>query len=235
MRYAVVLAAGIGSRLGGNIPKQFVLLGGKPVYLHCMEKIVACGKFDGIIVTVKPEYMREVYSDVKKFFGLEEPISICEGGETRNESILNAIAHIREEYGRSKLENDVVLTHDAARPFLTMNMIEESLSSIENYDAVTCAVEITDTLVLSREGLSADEIPLRGGTYREQTPQTFRMRDFEDIYSSLTSEERESLTDVCRAFLLKGKKVGIVEGSAMNVKITKKEDMLLAEQLIRFV
>ena len=173
-------------------------------------------------------------------------LHIIAGGEDRNATLLNVLNAIESDL-RDYITSDtaydgsdnpnideydpIILTHDAARPFITVEMIEQSLDAARSSGASTLAIPTTDTIGVA-EDEAIRQIPDRKTLYNIQTPQTFRLSAFKDAYSSLLSGQTSSLTDVCGVFTLAGLPVSIVDGSASNIKITTSFDLALAKALL---
>ena len=129
-------------------------------------------------------------------------------------------------------EDDIVVTHDSVRPFITLRMIQDNIELAKKHDAVDTVVEAVDTIVESTNGQFITDIPNRAHLYQGQTPQTFRCKDFIDLYGSLSEEEKEILTDACKIFVIKGKDVALAKGEYSNLKITTVTDLKIAKSMI---
>lgn len=202
-KVAVILAAGNSSRFGGDLPKQFVKIADKTVLENTVYRFANTSQIDHIIVATLPAYMETTQELLANY-----DVTVVGGGSSRNESLKNAI----EAYG----EDFIVVSHDAARPHVSKEIIKNNIEMIEDYDCVGTAIKATDTIVLtSDDGLRYLD---RRNVLHMQTPQTFRSKDFLDLYE-------DSFTDVCGLFIEHNKKVGFAEGHAENIKITTKSDL----------
>lgn len=231
MVYGVILAGGIGSRMGSaEKPKQFLNIGQKPIIVHTVEKFVLCKEFEQILILCPKQWVEHTKSLVKKYVE-DERIAVLEGGSVRNETIMNAIAHIESE---GNLNDDtIIVTHDAVRPFVTHRMIEENIESAKKYGACDTVIPATDTIVESLDGEFISNIPDRSKLYQGQTPQSFNASKLKSLYNSLSEAEKEILTDAAKIFVLKGERVELVKGETFNIKITYPYDIAVAESLIR--
>ena len=126
-------------------------------------------------------------------------MEVLEGGMTRNETIMNSITYIEENYGLD--DSTVIVTHDSVRPFLTYRIIEENIKYGLEYGAVDTVVPATDTIVESLDGAVASSVPDRRRMYQGQTPQTFNAKKLKELYLSLNEEEKgilnRCLQDIC--------------------------------------
>lgn len=232
MIFGVVLAGGIGSRMGNvDKPKQYLLVGEKPIIIHTLERFYVQNEFEKIIVLCPEEWVSHTKNLIKKYMKDTDRIVVLQGGDTRNETIMNSLRYIEKEYG---LDDDtIVVTHDSVRPFVTQRIIEENIKYAKEYGACDTAVAATDTIVYSQDNVLISDIPDRSKMYQGQTPQTFNALKLKNLYESLTEEEKATLTDAAKIFVMKGEKVHIVDGEVFNIKITYPYDLRVAEALIR--
>ena len=233
MIFGMILAGGTGSRMGSkDKPKQYLILGDKPVIIHTIEKFFLYSEFKKIIVLCPKDWVQYTDKIIRDNLKDEEydSIVILSGGSTRNETIMNGIDYIESEYGVN--EDTIIVTHDAARPFINERIIKENVEYTKKYGAATTAVGATDTILVADNELSVNEIPDRKYMYQCQTPQTFFAKQLKDMYGSLSEEEKETLTDASKILLINGQKIAIVNGERFNIKLTYPEDMIIAGALL---
>ncbi|AIZ80234.1 IspD/TarI family cytidylyltransferase [Actinobacillus equuli] len=231
MIYAGILAGGTGSRMGLDIPKQFLELGSKPILIHTVEKFLLIPQFDRIIIGVHPDWIGYTEDLIDKHLSnYAERIVLTEGGDDRNSTIENIIKKI--DSIQSVNSEDIIVTHDSVRPFVSVRTIKDNIELLSKYDAADTVVEATDTIVESKNNEIITDIPERQYLYQGQTPQTFRMKDFLDLYYALSAEQKEILTDACKIFVISGKKVALVKGEYSNIKITTITDLKIAKSMI---
>lgn len=232
MIFGVVLAGGIGSRMGNvDKPKQYLLVGDKPILIHTLDRFYIESEFEKIIVLCPAEWVSHTKNLIKKYMDDTDRIVVLQGGETRNETIMNSIRYIEENYGLT--DDTIVVTHDSVRPFVTQRIIEENIKYAKQYGACDTAVAATDTIVCSEDNKIISDIPERSKMYQGQTPQSFNALKLKNLYESLTPEEKDLLTDAAKIFVMKGEKVHIVDGEVFNIKITYPYDLRVAEALLR--
>lgn len=230
MNYAGILAGGIGTRMGrSDIPKQFLMLGNKPILIHTIEQFLISSEIDKIIIAVPQNWKSYTEDLVKKYYETSE-IEIIAGGKTRNDTILNICNYIKDSYGLNS--NDVIVTHDSVRPFVTQRIIKENLKTCEIADAVDTVIPAFDTIVEVKDNDTISNIPIRDYMYLGQTPQTFNVETFISVYSTLTEKEKDILTDACKMFVIKNKKVKIINGESYNIKITTPYDLKMANLML---
>ena len=224
MVYAGILAGGVGSRMKSDIPKQFILINDKPIIIYTIEKFLIVNEIDKVIVAVGGNYINYTKELIDAYLDTDKVI-VIEGGKNRSESLLNLCNYI----GSSS--SDILLSHDACRPFVSERIIEDNIRLLSRYDAVGTFVPLVDSLAVFEEDILID-VPLRTNLFNIQTPQTFRVKDYVNCYNNLTSMEKERLTDASKVFLICGKRVGMVEGSPSNIKITNPLDLEYAKLII---
>lgn len=231
MVYGVVLAGGIGSRMGGEKPKQYLNLKGKPIIIYTIEKFFTCPRFEKIIVLCPAQWVEHTKNLIKKHIApAMGRVVVIEGGSTRNETIMNAIDYISSE---GKLDDStIIVTHDSVRPFVTHRIINENIDACEKFDACDTVIPATDTIVEAVNGKTISTIPNRSHMYQGQTPQSFKALKLKSIYNSLSDDEKEILTDAAKIFVLKGEKVALVDGETFNIKITYPYDLRVAKSLL---
>ncbi|MBQ8042752.1 MAG: 2-C-methyl-D-erythritol 4-phosphate cytidylyltransferase [Clostridia bacterium] len=227
MNYVGILAGGKGTRMGKiDLPKQFLMLGTKPVIVHTIEQFVLCEEVDQVIVAVPEAWLSYTEDIVEKYLSHLDNVHITAGGADRNGSLMNICTYIEKNYGIT--EQDILVSHDAVRPFVTDRIIKDNIKGTKEHDAIDTVIPATDTIVESLDGFVISNIPNRNNMYQGQTPQSFKITKLVEVYNSLTDEEKAILTDACKIFTIKGLDVGIVSGEPYNMKITNQFDYKLA-------
>jgi 2-C-methyl-D-erythritol 4-phosphate cytidylyltransferase len=229
--YGVVLAGGIGSRMGNaEKPKQFLELGDKPVIIHTIEKFVVHPGFEKVLVLAPQAWVSYTRDIVRKMIPLHEKIVVLAGGSTRNETIMNAIRYIEEQ---GNLDDEtIIVTHDSVRPFVTHRILDENIEAAKQYGACDTVIPATDTIVESLDNTRITDIPNRKFMYQGQTPQSFKVNLLSDLYNDLSDEEKATLTDACTICVVRNYPVHLVEGSASNFKITTVPDYKIAQAMV---
>lgn len=218
-KIALILAmGGKGIRFGANIPKQLHYLAGKKIYLHTLEAFLKTNFFDEIILVCHKDTIEEIQNDVKAW----PSIKIVEGGETRQLSVYN---------GLKNTSADIVVIHDAVRPFVTEDIIIRNLEAVLKYNAVNTTIKVTDTIAIVEHG-KITSIPNRDNCIRGQTPQTFSRKLILQAHELALKNNLFNSSDDCNLIIKAGFDVYTVEGSEENIKITNQLDVFLAEQII---
>ena len=231
MIFAAILAGGIGSRMGGtDTPKQFLTLGNKPVIIHTIEKFVINEDIDKTIVLTPKNFINHTNSLIEQYIGKNDDIIVIEGGQTRNDTLMNSINYIDDNFGID--DDSIILTHDSVRPFVTHRIIEDNIDAARRFGACDTVIPTTDTIVESVNGTTIESIPVRDYYYQGQTPQSFNIKKLFNLINSLTEDEANILTDACKIFTLKDEDVHLVNGEVTNIKITYPYDLKLANTIL---
>ena len=218
-KYAIIVAGGKGVRMGGNIPKQFLLLSGKPLIMHTLEAFYGADPKTDLIV-VLPESQRSYWDDLCKQFAFEIKHRVVNGGNTRYESVKNGLALLND--------TGLVAVHDGVRPFISVDLIERCYKTAAQFGAAVPVTELTESIRRLSDGTSFSE---RRETFRlVQTPQTFQLNVLKNAYQF---PYRESFTDDASVVEAAGFKIELVIGCRENIKITTQLDLMQAEQIIK--
>ena len=208
-RYALIVAGGQGTRMNSELPKQFLMLDGKPVIVHSIEKFLKLGPIKVIIVLPK-DHVSE-WSSIQKEFLSGKDIEFVIGGATRTESVKSGLDSI-DGVG-------TVAIHDAVRPFISSEIIKKTFESAEIHGSGVVAVPLKDSL---RRKTLDDSIAVdRGDFVIVQTPQTFRLAEIKTAYENISG----TFTDDATVYEKAGFGVKLVEGDYSNIKITTREDL----------
>lgn len=231
MIFGAILAGGIGSRMNiSDMPKQFLSLGNKPIIVHTIEKFLLCEQFDKIFIGVHPDWTFYMQDLVERYNLNKNKIQVVNGGADRNETIFNIIRYIKNNFDNS--DDNIIVTHDAVRPFVTLRIIEDNIDAAIRYGACDTVVEAIDTIVESKDGSLVSSIPNRRQMYQGQTPQSFRINLLEDLYNNLTEDEKAVLTDACKICVFRNVPVKLVKGEVSNIKITTISDYNIAKAMV---
>lgn len=222
----VILAGGVGTRVGLTIPKQLLKIAGKPVIEHTLAVFEATPDVDDVVVLMTPGYLSDVEAIVRGR-GFTKVRQIVEGGATRNESTQRAL----DALGTQECN---VLFHDAVRPLLTQRIIRECVNTLQRHRAVDVAIPSADTIVVVDDSVITD-IPDRARLRRGQTPQGFRLSTIRRAYELAAQDPDFTATDDCSVVLryLPEVAIHVVEGSEHNMKVTAPVDLFIADKLFQ--
>ena len=193
--------------------------------------MLTCSRFDAIYLGIHPSWMSHMTDLLEKYDLDLEKVHLAPGGENRNDTIFNIIDEIAKDYGAVE-DDDIIVTHDAVRPFVTLRIIEENIDAAIKFGACDTVIPATDTIVKSHDGVDISEIPDRNIMYQGQTPQSFNIKTLKELYSKLKPSEKAILTDACKIYVMRGAPVKLVDGEISNMKITTVTDYKIAQVLV---
>lgn len=222
---AVIVAAGEGKRMGANVPKPFLSLGGRPLILHTLSRFAASQVRKLVLVAAESDisrYPKLIQSD-PQLSGLEFVFQA--GGPRRQDSV---------RLGLAKLDPDceVVVIHDGARPFVGAEIIDRCVEAAFREGAVVIGVPVSNTVKVVSSDRRVQETPPRDLLWEVQTPQAFRTEVIKDAFEK-AGRSGADVTDEATLVERLGRSVFVLEGSRTNIKITVPEDLLFAEALLR--
>lgn len=223
---AFVAAAGMGKRMNMGINKQFLSIDDKPILAHTIKKIEKSKYIDFLILIVKKSDMRYVYDIIEKH-KININYKIVYGGKERQDSIYNGLLKMPEK-------TDIILTHDGARPFVSVDKIDEAIENVLDTGAAVLANPVKDTIKVSTDGKLVDYTPNRDRLWQVQTPQVFKKDILMKAYDQAYSEGYYG-TDDCSLVEKTGIKVKLIYNSYDNIKITTREDLSIANILVKKV
>lgn len=232
MIYASILAAGAFEKNDKrSLPQPYNLLGGKPILIHTLEQFTISPKIDKIIVVANRDWVVYTQELIKKSISFPKEIYVISGGENKNLSISLAAKYIEEKWGIN--EDDLLLNHDAIRPFISQRIIDDNVEAGRRYGVANTVMPTVDTIVVSDNKLTADSIPPKSKMYSEQTPQTFLLKRFLDSYYAVNEETFGKENDSVRFLLNQGHDVYLVSGDYSNIKIVTAFDVEVANAFLR--
>ncbi|MGI6140009.1 MAG: 2-C-methyl-D-erythritol 4-phosphate cytidylyltransferase [Candidatus Hydrogenedentales bacterium] len=223
MKFQIIIpAAGLGRRLGADQPKALVPLAGKPLILHTLERFAPVAGNTRMIV-VHPESWHKEFAAATA--SLHDSIILLPGGLERSDSV---------EAGLKVLDRDtdIVVIHDAARPFIRLAAVHNAVATAQQEGAATVAIPVSDTILQGDEDAFLERTPDRSRLWACQTPQVFQTHIIKEAYKQAI-EIRRAVTDDASLVRLAGFPVKLVEGNAINFKITTPEDIVYAEYLVQ--
>ena len=226
---ALILSGGNGTRLGADIPKQYIKVFDRPVISYCIEQLSRHEKIDGIQIVAAPQWQEAIleslkqYDNAKKFRGSSAP------GENRQLSIYHGLEDIKKYAS----DSDIVMIHDAARPFLSARMITDSLNAIQGHDGVLPVLSMTDTIYKSTDGRQISALIDRSEIYAGQAPETFRLGKYYEANKRLFPDKIRDIHGSTEPAVLAGLDVVMIPGDERNIKITTRTDFEHACERLR--
>lgn len=225
---AVILAAGQGKRMGTDVPKQYLEIGGKPVLAYSLQAFQVCPCLDEIVLVTGREDLTRVKEEIVGRYGLTKVKHIVPGGAERFLSVYEGLKAVGG--------CDYVLIHDGARPFIDQELLARVLSDVKTYGACAAGMPSKDTVKISDEKGFAEVTPDRSHVWNVQTPQAFSYPMIFDAYRRLIESGRSDVTDDAMVLeRMTQKKVRLTEGSYRNIKITTPDDLEIAEVFAKHI
>jgi len=222
---ALIVAAGMGTRFGGDLPKVFVDLAGSPLFLWSLRAFDACQSVSRLVLAVSPEHLHRA-SDICARAGLAKPLELVAGGTRRQDTVLEGLKALAPH------APEIVAIHDGARPLIDADTIVRSIELARERGACVTAAPVTDTIKQTDEAAVVLATPDRRSLWRAQTPQTFQFPLLLACYERAEAEGW-NVTDDGSVVERCGKPVTINPGSDTNIKITTPNDLVYAEALMQ--
>lgn len=227
MKYAAILAGGVGKRMSSTLPKQFIELGGEPIIVRTIRKIVGSGLFDALVIAIHPDW-REYLSGLIESAGVDtSSVYVTFGGKERLDSIANTIDYIGGKFGCG--EKDDIVIFDAVRPFVSTRIMKDSLDALQHVQAVVAALPVVDTMLWIENGNLVKDMPTRQYLYHGQAPDSFKLVTLRDALQSLTEDEKKIITGTAQICMVKGIDIHTIPGDPQNIKITTPFDIQMGE------
>jgi 2-C-methyl-D-erythritol 4-phosphate cytidylyltransferase/2-C-methyl-D-erythritol 2,4-cyclodiphosphate synthase len=222
---AIIPAGGAGKRLKAHVAKQYLFLDHMPVLVHTLKVFQKSKVIDNIILALPPDDLVSVRQELIDKYGLTKVTTIVAGGKKRQDSVNNGLAAINGKC-------DVVVIHDAVRPFVTQELIIQVVAAAKTTGAASAGVKAKDTIKeTKKDNMVAATIP-RQNLWLTQTPQAFKFEFLKKAYKTAYDEKFYGTDDASLVERI-GKKVKMIEGSYENIKITTREDILIADALMK--
>lgn len=228
MNIAIILSGGVGSRMGLNIPKQYVVVNGQPIISYCLQTFLCNEHTDAIVIGVADEWKEYVIEQMEKLHPAK-PVFYAAPGETRQYSIFNALRVVKDQ-GYS--DDSFVIIHDAARPFVSDELINRCYEACNRADGSMPVIAVKDTTYYSEDGKSITSLLDRSKLWAGQAPEAFVFGKYLQIHEKMSHEELLKINGSTEIAFKQGLKVEMVEGDPMNFKITTPEDLSNFESII---
>ncbi len=226
---AIILAGGIGSRMGGSMPKQFLSLNDKPVIVHTLENFQRNSQINSIIIVCVKDWILHL-KEILEEYKISKVVNIVEGGETGHDSTRNGIFSLKNVLS----EDDFIIIHDAARPILPQAAIDEMLRVAYEKGNASLAIPCYETVIYTDDGMQGNSQLDRSKIMRIQTPQAYKYGSILKLYEKAEAEDKHDFIYADLVLIHYGETVYFSKGFTNNIKITRKEDIPLCKALMNF-
>lgn len=231
MNIAIIFAGGSGIRMGAGVPKQFLEINGKPILIHTLQMFQEHEEIDKIYLAVQEDYIRYV-QQLTQDYRIDKVAGITPGGQTAQDSIYNALTLARSE----NEEDSIVLIHDGVRPFVEYEVISDNIAAVKEFGSAITCTSCYETIMLSSDGQTVEQVPLRSESYAAQAPQSFYLKDILEAHDAVrnTPEGYRNMVDACTIYRSLGRQPHIVIGNRGNIKVTTPEDVYMFRALLQY-
>ena len=227
MNVVLLTAAGSGTRMHQDIPKQFIHIEDKPIIVHTMEAFQKHPSIDAIIVVTIDSWV-EVLKAYAKQFNISKLKWVVDGGKTGQESIWNGLVELKKHLS----DSDTIMVHDGNRPMISSEVISNSLATFKEYGNAVAVIPCTEVVFESEDGISSCTSTDREKLFRTQTPHTYSLGD---LYNAHIEAQKKGITNTAASCMLMkelGKTTYFSKGSEENIKITTIEDLKIFQALL---
>lgn len=222
MNIALILSGGIGTRIGADIPKQYIEVNNQMIITYCLRTICEHPMIDAVYVVAEEEWQASIMEDINKFGIDGKKIGgFAQPGSNRQLSIYNGLKKIKENYN----EDCAVLIHDAARPLLSSQLITSCINALAGHDGVLPVLPMKDTVYLSNDGSSVSQLLDRSHIYAGQAPEIFYLNKYLKANERLLPEAILGINGSTEPAVMAKMDVVMIPGDEKNVKITSREDL----------
>jgi len=223
--YAIIVGAGKGLRMKTDVPKQYLRLNRLPIIAYSLKAFADCEDVDSIYWVVSEEDRKSCRQKILPQLSIEKPVHVLPGGRRRQDSVHNGLAAVKNHAS-------IVAIHDGVRPFIRPGQISEGIAAARASGACILALPVSDTLKHVNASNTIERTVRRETLWQAQTPQTFKYRVIWDAHERAAADGFKGTDD---ASLVEhyGGKVKVVKGSSRNIKITRQEDLRIAEALLK--
>ncbi|MBM6948822.1 IspD/TarI family cytidylyltransferase [Mordavella massiliensis] len=228
MNIAILTAAGTGTRMHQDIPKQFLHVDNKPIIAYTMQAFQEHPSIDAIVVVTLEAWEEVLYAYAKQF-NISKLSIVVKGGNTGQESIYNGLVAIKEKYG----EEHTVLVHDGNRPLVSTEIISDALATFRQYGSAVAAIPCVEAMFTSKDGVLAEEEVPRERAFRTQTPHVYTVQKLLWAHEEAKKKNIVNTAASCTLLYELGEKIYFSRGSEENFKITTTDDLTIFKAMLK--
>lgn len=228
MNHVIILAGGVGSRFGADVPKQYLEIAGAPVLMHSFRKFAASAEIDSVVFVISDAWRSRVM-DWLSAESFKQKILFAQAGKSRQHSVLNGLNALCGIAG----EDDVVLIHDSVRPMFPVSSIHDAIAACGEYDGALPVITVKDAIYRSEDGKFVSEVMPKDQLYAGQTPECFNFGKFLAAHDQFTDEQVGLIRGSSELAVRAGLTVKLIPGTERNLKITTVEDIKTIENFMK--
>lgn len=221
---ALILSGGTGTRLGADIPKQYIEVNGKPIISYCLDTFVNHDYIDNLQIVADRSWHKYIsqFIPANKFKGFSSP------GENRQLSIYNGLCDIREYAS----DTDIVIIHDAARPNVSEGMISECILAAQKHDGAIPVLPMKDTVYLSENGSTISSLIPREKLFAGQAPEAFKLGKYIEANERLLPDDIKKINGSTEPAIMYNMDIAMIKGDESNFKITTSADLERFKEMV---
>ena len=227
MNILLLMMGGQGTRFGADIPKQFILVNGKPVFSYIVKKYAALPDINKIILVSNKNWIPYVEEQTSKL-KLECPYEIVSGGDSRSQSVYNGLSCAQ----KNGVPEDIILIHDATHPYVDIEGTRQIIETVRHGEGATLGAKQYDTVYQTNDDGYISQVLPRQFVVSGASPEAFQLGDIYPIYHKASFEELEKMTSAGAIALAHGIPMKVIPASVLNLKITQPPDMTLFHMLV---
>lgn len=233
MNIAVLFAGGVGSRMNSkDLPKQFLMIHGKPILVHTISVFQECSEVDAIVIACHPDWINYCNSLVVKH-GLSKVKNIVSGGVTGQQSIYNGLSAVKDiALADGRYEDTIVLIHDGVRPLIKNQTILDNIKSVSEYGSAITSVRTKETVIEVATNEMVERIAPRAQVRLARAPQSFYLKDILEAHEDAIAQGRIDYIDSASMMIDRGFKLHLVEGPQENIKVTTPDDFFAMRAIL---
>mgnify|MGYP003300411380 CR=1 FL=1 len=225
MNIAILLSGGTGTRLGADLPKQYIRVADRMIITYSLSVLMEHSQIDGIVIVAEEEWREIILSDLKQCGqNTEKIIGFAVPGVTRQFSILNALNYITYEWNTETATTNILI-HDAARPNLSSDMVSQCMDTLKEHEGVMPVLPMKDTIYESKDGMTVTNLLDRSHLFAGQAPEGFRFDLYYEANKKLLPDSLYKINGATEPAILAGMDIAMIPGDENNYKITTQADL----------
>jgi 2-C-methyl-D-erythritol 4-phosphate cytidylyltransferase len=229
MNFGIILAGGVGNRMKMDIPKQYIVVEGKPVLIYTLEQYEQCDRIDRFVIVADEPWRKDILNWIQQY-RITKFLDFADPGPSRQESVFSGL-NCCMKY--SKSEDDVVVVHESARALASVQLVTDIVDGLKGYDGCLPVLPMKDSIILSEDGTVIDQLLDRAKLFRGQAPESFYLHPYWKLNNEATQQELAETRGDHELCFRKGWRVRSILGEENNFKLTTPEDINLMISILR--